>query len=79
MRITVMRIAVVTGWLALALFAGASLSALGAGTLAWPWLAGSAGFMALFFSPLLLALCPAEPATCRHGVTSPCGICGDFT
>jgi hypothetical protein len=55
-----MRTAVVAGWLALSLLAGAGLSALGAGTLAWPWLAVSAGFMALFFSPLLLALTDRE-------------------
>lgn len=55
-----MRIAiVVTGWLSLSLFAGMGLAALGAGTLALPWVIGSGAFMALFFSPLL-ALCGDE-------------------
>ena len=49
-------VVVVISWLLLSLFAGIGLSALGAGSLALPWVLGSAGFMAMFFSPML-ALC----------------------
>jgi hypothetical protein len=46
-------LAAVTLWLALSAFAGLGLAALGAGTLALPWVIGSSAFASVFFSPLL--------------------------
>lgn len=52
--------AVIIWWLALSFLTGVPMAAMGAGTLALPWLLGCTVFMALIFCPVLALLAPAQ-------------------